>query len=443
VIVFSNTITARLRYILDFIGKETIGEPFEITDDAEIFLEYNGPKINYSKESIADLEFQIHNTELLAEIGTREMRLECFKTSTYKAFFKTGGDFPFDIFAASFYLLSRYEEYLPHQKDIYGRYAHHNSLAYKEDFLHLPLINIWLEDFKTCLRTKFQSLSTSQSAFAFIPTYDIDEAYAYRHKQWWRTIGAMVKSIVNGHWSVVGQRLNVLFGKSKDPYDAFDWMDQLHDQYNLHPIYFFLVAARTGKYDKNILPSKPAMSDLVAKAGKRYSIGMHPSWQSGDDSDKLRFETLTLGHISGKQILSSRQHFIRFTLPGTYRQLIDLGIKSDFSMGYGSTNGFRASVASSFYWYDLEKERQTRLLLYPFCFMEANSFFEEKLSAQEALDELQQYYDIVKSVNGTLITIWHNSFLGSMKLFKGWREIYQRFIVSNKLTDQLDHDVIL
>ena len=84
---------------------------------------------------------------LLFENKITEQSIECFEVNGNKAFFKTEGDFPFDIFAASFYLFSRYEEYLPHQKDMYGRYAHENSLAFKESFLDQPLINIWLQTF--------------------------------------------------------------------------------------------------------------------------------------------------------------------------------------------------------------------------------------------------------------------------------------------------------
>ena len=431
-IVFSHTITPRLRYILDFIGKQTIGRPFQGINEIETFRQHTGPKINYSKERITESEFRIKNTGLLFEEETREQIIECFETNNYKAFFKTEGDFPFDIFAASFYLMSRYEEYLPHKKDIYGRYAHENSLAFKENFLHLPLINIWIEDFKNCLQLKFPTLTTHPSPFTFLPTYDIDEAYSYKYKQWWRTIGGLMRSAVKGDWQMMGERWRVVFGKQKDPFDSFDWMDQLHQQFDLRPIYFFLISKKTGKYDKNISPSKRSMKHLIREHGDRYSIGIHPSWQSGDDPGKLKLEILKLSHIVGKQINSSRQHYIRFTLPQTYRQLIDLGIESDFSMGYGSINGFRASVTSSFFWYDLEKEEQTKLLLYPFCFMEANSFYEQKYSTQKAFEELKHYFDIVRSVNGTLITIWHNSFLGKAKKFNGWREVYEQFISSMK-----------
>ncbi len=94
-----------------------------------------------------------------------------------------GADFPFDIFAATFYLLSRYEEYLPHEKDMYGRYAHENSLAFKEGFLKLPLINIWLRDFAGSIRKlNIQSFNIQFSTFNFLPTYDIDIAYSYKIK---------------------------------------------------------------------------------------------------------------------------------------------------------------------------------------------------------------------------------------------------------------------
>lgn len=431
-IVFSNTITPRLQYIFDFIGKEIAGEPFRITTDAETFRQHEGPKINYSKSRIAEPEFIIHNSELLFEKGIKEQSINCFEINGYKAFFKTEGDFPFDIFGASFYLLSRYEEYLTHEKDFYGRYAFENSLAFKENFLHDPLVNTWFQDFKRSLQTKFPQFTTYRSSFNFIPTYDIDEAYSFKHKQWWRTIGGMIKDVARGQLSFVNERVNVLRGNKRDPYDAFEWMHQINEKYGLKPIYFFLVANGTARFDKNILPSNLRMQGLIQEHGNRYPIGIHPSWQSGDDPEKLRFETLKLGHISGKEIQSSRQHYIRFTLPQTYRELISLGIESDFSMGYGSINGFRASVSSPFYWYDLEKEKQTKLLLYPFCFMDSNSFYKQKFSPQEASKELKHYYEIVRSVNGTLITIWHNNFLGTGKQFSGWKEVYEQFISSIK-----------
>ena len=97
-------------------------------------------------------------------------------------------------------------------------------------------------------------------------------------------------------------------------------------------------------------------------------------------------------------------------------------------MGYGSINGFRASVASSYYWYDLEKEEPTTLRIFPFCFMDANSYYEQRYSAPHAMTELMHYYHHIRRVNGLMVTIWHNNFLGSDPAFAGWREVYEVFL---------------
>ena len=428
VIVYSEKITPRLQYITDFIGKEITGNSFELTDDVDVFKNYSGPKINYSGNRINNEQLIINNCPLLFETTIKELNIECFEVKNFKAFFKTTGDYPFDIFAASFYLLSRYEEYLPHKQDMYGRYAHENSLAYREGFLKLPLINIWIEDFKTTIKRKFSLFPFHFSPFTFQPTYDIDEAYSYKHKSWLRTFGGISKSLVKGEWSAVKERLKVIRGKAKDPFDCFDWMDALHEKHKLKPIYFFHVAATNARYDKNILPTEPAMKQLIKRHAEKYRMAVHPSWQSGDDETLLEKEIETLQNITGKKITASRQHYIRFTLPHTFRRLIQAGITDDYSMGYGSINGFRASVASAFYWYDLEKEETTSLLLHPYCFMEANSFFEQKLSSEQAFEEMLQYYHTVKSVNGTMITLWHNTFLGTSELYASWGEQYRKFI---------------
>ena len=118
-------------------------------------------------------------------------------------------------------------------------------------------------------------------------------------------------------------------------------------------------------------------------------------------------------------------------MPDTYRNLIQEGILDDYSMGYGSINGFRASCCSSFYWYDLLEDQSTNLRIHPFCFMEANSFFEQQYSAEAAAKELQEYYNKVKMINGTLITIFHNHFLTQQEPWLPWRNMYADFIGKN------------
>lgn len=217
-------------------------------------------------------------------------------------------------------------------------------------------------------------------------------------------------------------------GKKRDPFDTYEMLNSLHEQYGLKPLYFFLVPEKNGLYDKNILPHKDAMWSLVKQHAKKYTIGLHPSWQSGDKPALLETEKQQLEAMAEKNISISRQHYIRFELPGTYRRLISAGITDDHSMGYGSINGFRASVASSFNWYDLEKEAVTFLRIHPFCYMEANSFYEQHDTPEQAFKEMIHYHQVCKDAGGTFISIWHNHFLGTDPLYKGWKECYLQFL---------------
>jgi hypothetical protein len=427
-LLFAQQTSNRLQYITGFAGKQITGGAITVTNNQQEFISYGGAKINYSDKRVSENEIWIKPHSLLFETGIKKQEINCLGTKGQKAFFQTNGDFPFDIFASSFYLLSRYEEYLPYEKDGYGRYDYKNALAYREEFLNLPLVNIWTEDFKKLLRAKFPDFRLPISDFCFLPTYDIDEAFAYKHKQWWRSAGAAIKNLLKGNFKELSLRRKVISGKMKDPYDTYEWMDDLHKKYRLKPDYFFLVAEKNKGVDKNILPSSAALQQLIKEHTEKYKTGVHPSWQSGDDLSLLKKEKEIVENISGKTVSISRQHYIRLTLPDTFRRLIDMGITEDYSMGYGSINGFRASVASPFYWYDLEKEEETKLLLYPFCCMDANLFYEQKLTPQQALDEMRYYYQQVKNVNGILITIWHNNFFGTDERFVGWKEMYEQFV---------------
>ena len=427
-LLYTHTTTPRLQYIVDFIGKELFDEAIQITTDEAFFKASKQPRLNYSGHEFSEEEFFIRNTSLLFETGIQPQTIECFEINFHKAFFETTGDFPFDLFAASFYLLSRYEEYLPHEKDIYGRYAHTNSLACREQFLSQPLVNYWLQSFKKALQFKYPQLTFRQTQFKCVLTYDIDMAWSYRHKGWKRTLGGFINDIRKREWARVKDRWLVLRGKRKDPFDCFEWLDAWHLYCRLKPWFFFLAAKKTSVYDKNNSCQSSEFRDLITYYANTYHLGWHPSWQSGDDTSLMKEELEWLEVVSDKKIVHSRQHYIRFSLPATFRRLIETGIEKDFSMGYGSINGFRASVCSPFYWYDLEKETATTLMLYPFCFMDANSLFEQKQTPQQTYNELIQYYERVKSCKGFFIPIWHNFILGTDAAYEGWRNMFEVFM---------------
>ncbi len=422
-LIYTQQSTPRLQYICRFIFGEQLGVAYNITSNAEGYRQFEGFKFNYSHEAMPEDHFRMRPHGLLSEAGIREQSIDIIQFNGKPAFFETGhADYGFDLLSATFYLISRYEEYLPHKKDLYGRYAHENSIAWKQGFLQWPLVNYWIQHFFQELLSrglKEKNLPTSHPTVCI--TYDIDIAWSYRNKGIIRNLGGFfVKPSV--------ERLKVLMGMQKDPFDSYHYLDKIHEAYNLQPTYFFLVAGYSSRYDKNITPHNPAMKALIAKHAARYEIGIHPSWNSNGNFRRLSKEIKTLEKAGNKKINKSRQHYIYFQMPGTFESLIDSGIEEDFSMGYGSINGFRASVATPFFWYNLSKEESTSLRMVPFCFMDANSHYEQHLSPESAYEEMMKLYNACCEVRGMFCCIFHNNFLGEDPQFKGWKLLHERFI---------------
>lgn len=439
ILIYTQHTTPRLQYIVNTL----FGNDALVTESQETFVNHGGPKINYTSERMGEDGLWIKPYGLLNEEGIKVQLITCCEWRGLKIFFRTAGDLPFDLFSASFYLITRYEEYLVYVPDEYGRYDYTNSLAYKEGFLKLPLVNLWRAELENILQQKFGHLPFSIPDFTFQPTYDIDIAFSYLHQPIWLNLLGFYRDLLNGSFDKVVERGNVYSAMAKDPFDVYDNLDDLHALYQLRPVYFFLMAAKRRGVDKNISITAGAMRRLVRDHAAKYTVGIHPSWQSGDILPNnellagksahliLKKEIETLNRITKAKTLYSRQHYIRMSLPATYRTLLEQGIVKEYSMGYGSINGFRASYVLPFHWYDLSNEEQTEFMVYPFCFMDANSCFEQKYSAEQAAVELQYYHDIVKQVHGHLITIFHNHFLTLQPQWLPWRKMYEAFLKRN------------
>ena len=427
-LIYSETLGPRLGYICTVLFREVSVVPYALTNSREAYLGYAGPRMNYSPQRITENETWIVPHGLLWQNGISVQDIQVDRDAGYPAFFRTGGDFPFDLLAAAFFLVSRYEEYLPHETDDFGRYHHRQSLAYREGFLQRPLVNEWMKVFRDALRKRFPGFYLSEPVFRYVPTYDIDIAYAYRFRPPMRMLAGAARDVLQGRTVQLSQRWQALRGKQPDPFDVYEWLDAMHMRFRLRPVYFFLLAARTSEYDRNLDPLHPAMRSLVRYHALGYTTGIHPSWQSGDQPGLIHSEMEQMRAITGLPVTRSRQHYLRMRIPETLRRLEQDGIMDDYTMGYGTVNGFRASIATPYTWYDLEEERMSGLRLHPFGYMDANAMFEENLTPSRAFEQLREMHDRVKSCGGTLYTIHHNHFLGSYPGYAGWREVYALFL---------------
>lgn len=429
-LIYTPKITPRLNYIFDFVFNELLGLSYSFTDDFNEFLNSSSIKIQYSQTYVpVSNSLFLKAAPLLFELDIKAQNIEVFEWHDTKAFFKTDSHsfIPFDIFAASFYLLSRYEEYLPFEADKYGRFPSNESIAFMHGFLKQPVVDIWAGYLKTELLKHHQKLKFIERRFRFLSTIDIDNAYAYLHKGFLRNFLSSAKLFCLLKWAGLAEKIKVHLQKIKDPYDSYSFLEEIHAKYKLRPIYF-LLTAKYAKHDKNISPNKKAFNGLVQNLSKNAEIGIHPSFKSNRNTDIIRWEKEKLEKVLDKKINKSRQHFLILKFPETYRKLIKLGICEDYSMGYAASPGFRAGTCSPFYFFDLPDNSPTKLKITPFALMDAGLKDYNGLDAGAAIKEIKNIIENVENVNGLFVCLWHNESLGSKKTWMNWKVTYKEMI---------------
>ncbi|MGC6490140.1 MAG: polysaccharide deacetylase family protein [Flavobacteriales bacterium] len=398
-----------------------------MTTDELRFNSHDGPKINYSNQKF-DTEFLIKPIGLLHEEGISVQEIIISKWQELPIFYKSSEEeIPFDIFSATFFLVSRYEEYLPHIKDHHGRYTAEESIAYKYQFLDKPLVNQWIKAFKNILLNRFKTIKFPEQKFSFQSTIDVDAAYYFLEKGIVRTTASFIKSAIELDKEMIQQRKDVLLGRIPDPYDTFELQIKLNKKYNIDTVYFILLADY-GLNDKNNLIHSRKFQLLVKHLADNAEVAIHPSYASNSNFETLVIEKNRLERIVKKEVKNSRQHFLKLDIPFTYRNLLELSIENDFSMGYASQPGFRASICTPYYFYDLELETSTNLKIHPFAVMDATFNYYLKLSPEKSFFMIKQIIDIVKAVDGHFISLWHNETWSEYKKWKGWSKLYLQMI---------------
>lgn len=408
-LIYTPHITPRIAYIFSVMMERILGVPFQLTSDAEIFEKHENPKFSYGENRGGSLHFS--SVSLLFEKNVETIPLDPIDWNGYSLFFPVKDSaLPFDPFALSFYLISRYEEYLPHApKDQHGRFAISGSVAYRNGFLHKPIVNIIAKTIGNLLKKQYPDFHIPPTMHKVLYTYDVDMAYQYKGKSSKRFALSLAKAILTLDREKIAGLLCAALGREKD--DAYDQFDshQKNNETRLEKPIHFLLTAPFGKYDRNIAPNSAAFSELVKKLTTFSEIGLHPSYYSSENEDLLKQEKAKLESVYGQKIVKSRQHYLRFSFPSTFRHLIDQGITDDYSLGWTSEVGFRASTSTPYPFYDLSQEEETALILHPLTIMDGAlagmaSDNEQQIAIfRTLLQEVEMY-------GGEFILLQHNSF---------------------------------
>ena len=365
ILVFTQKNTARFSYIFKHIFKRILGVDVTFTSSIESFLAHEGHKLSYGKKPLGnELFFQAYG--LLEQSGIESLDIKVKEWGETKYFFAVSekSALPFDIFSATFYLLSRYEEYLPHVKDSSGRYPANQSLAYKNNFLQSPIVDVWSYKLKEVLKQFFPDLKFPKKLYNTHFIIDASVPYAYKQKGGLRSLMGFFNDATKGKFKNVVRRFQVKLRARKDPYDTFKWIIRASKTSTTKISVFFLLS-EAKEYLDGVNYFKLTFKMLIKYIADYKEIGLSFSHKAMRDIQILKVEKQRLEEIINTPVVAATNPIQFVNLPHMYRNMVELELLEDYTMSYHNKLGFRAGTCTPFLFYDLDYEIRTPLLIHP------------------------------------------------------------------------------
>ncbi len=424
-LIYTHKITPRFSFVMKQLFTRILGIEITFATQVEDFIKHTGPKITYTKQPLQN-EFFVRSNDLLFEQGINDIQINISDWDGIPCFFFAGerSAVPFDIFSASFYLLSRYEEYLPHVKDIHGRFPPRESMAYKNNFLKIPVVDLWAFKLLEELKRRFPDIQDNRRSYSYTSIIDVTTSHCFAYRGFLRGAAGLFADLFTFRLGRVGQRIGVWFDPKKDPYDNFQQLIALHKKYRVRNKFFFQFADYS-TYDKNVSPNSNRFKFLIKSIADYSMVSLAASYSSFQDIELLKKERKRLANVINRPVNFSRMRYNRVDVPQTYRNLIEAEFTDDYTMGYTHETGFRAGTCTPFHFYDINLEIQQPIRLHPFAVHDYA--FANVRNKEEILDRVAALYRQVKRVNGEFITVFSNELLGG-KQKVDWMDLYQTLI---------------
>jgi len=415
IILFSEHVSNRLMYVLDFIFKRAWKKNYLITQDIEVFKNSDKIKINYSTTAIENV-INVYPLNLLNTTGIDKNFHPSFEVNQPPYYHK-------DIFSEVFYFISRYEEWQNnYTKDTHQRFEINASIF--KDQLHQPITDISIAHFKQYVQKHYPSFEP-KLFYKEILTFDLDNILAFKGKGWMRSTAALLKHLFRAEYHLLNERIKTLFQSQPDPLEeVYVFIEQLSQKY---PIIFFILCRSDTSFDRAASVHHPQTVRILNQLKNFAHIGLHPSYYSMHDIDIIQKEKSSLENVIHQKIVASRQHYLRMDIARTPKLLIQSGIQYDFTTGFASAKGgFRAGTAFPFYYYDFDAEQISHLLFVPFCVMDGAYFNYSQTSIKDATESICYIKKQIQQTGGYFIPLFHEMTL--CPLFQpdadAWRSVF-------------------
>lgn len=336
-----------------------------------------------------------------------------------------------DIFASSFFMLTRWEEYVNKNRDVYNRFPAYESLAFKNNFLDRPIVNEYVEMLWNMLAHLGINQKRKTKEYQLYLTHDVD--VPLRYTDWKSCLPEICGDILKRKDPILAikkiiEKLLVHLGLQKDPFDTFDYLMDISEKVGVKS-YFFFMGEGVTSFDNAYQSSNIFIKKLVKNIKNRgHEIGIHPTFNAYNDSDQFKKEKEELEKEFKTSIAFGREHFLRFEVPVTWQIWEDNDMKWDSTLGYADKVGFRCGVCFEYSVFNILTRKKLRLKERPLIVMEASFLtYSPEYEAIKMEEKITKLMKVVKKYNGEFVFIWHNSSF-NVNRWKEHQYIYEKVL---------------
>ena len=412
ILIYTHKITPRLRFVVRHLFRRIMGANAELTDSVDDFVKHAGPKLTYARQPLQS-EFFIRSNELLFDRNIEPQDIHWRDWEGAPCFFELDArsSIPFDVFAASFFLLSRYEEYLPHQKDDLGRFrAIESVLSDRQGAMKRPLVDLWALKLKEALVKAFPGIEFKDREYKVNVIITAISAHKFSYRSVSRHVFESFIDLGKLRFTALSARFKTVILGHKDPYDNYLELHQPLSEMGVQLFPFFQYS-RYDVNDRNVSWSKSKYGFFLKHINDYLEIGYLRSRLAIEDAGLFKLELKKMQQLLHRPLHKVVLSEHRILLPDAYQELVQEEVKEDFSMGYADVIGFRAGTCTPFPFYDLGLEVEQPLRVYPIC---TSHEALRPLDVETVEKQLITIANEVKAVKGTFCLQLSNKYIQKM-----------------------------
>ena len=328
-----------------------------------------------------------------------------------------------DVFGAAFFMLTRYEELVVADRDSLGRFPASSSLADREGFLHLPIVDAYVELLWSALQQLWPRLERKPRRYRVALTHDVDRPLAVLARPLPRLGRQLAADVIfrrDGRVAVQRLRSWAAAGRGDyrlDPYNTFDFVLGVSEAHGSTSAVNFMAgntaSPRTGFYTLEL----PWVRSLIVQVHERgHELGFHAGSDTYLDADLTRAEFARLRSAADELGVSQeswggRQHYLQWSNPQTWSNWERAGLAYDSTLGFADKLGFRAGTSHDYPVFHLHERRTLRLRERPLHVMDGTLVTYMRLSPGQGSDAVLEIARQCRRYDGTLTLLWHNSSL--------------------------------